>query len=227
MIPPPSTSTPWLYWAAAFIDGEGHFGIQNANPMMTASQNDPELLYRLRSMFGGSVRVKKNAPRQHVWVLCGVPSVGVAMTLYLMMSEKRQREIRRVIERWRSAPHRGLTVFERPVLREDAFFQWCRDNLDDRAVRIIERVRQGETQTAMAPGFALTPGRVHQIVRAALSAYLESLGLPEHPQHWPPLVHGTMSAYVHHHCRCAPCRTTHSWVSNRARREGRARSVAP
>ena len=100
-----------IYWAAGFIEGEGSFaaaGKYRTAPVLSVSQVNPEPLYRLKAIFGGSV----NGPYHHKnpkhepffrWVIGSIAGVEVMMTILPLMSEKRQQQIKRVIEVWREA----------------------------------------------------------------------------------------------------------------------------
>lgn len=121
-----------LGWAAGFLDGEGSF-TYSRGIMVSAEQVDPEPLERLRDMFGGSiyrrgVRVH-TTERDHqynrrptgTWYACGSRAAGIMMTLYPLLSRRRQETIERVLGEWRAAKHRTtlqhLTEEERRVRR--------------------------------------------------------------------------------------------------------------
>lgn len=88
-----------LAWAAGFIDGEGNFSVtrqtkNGGGQRMMAAQKDPELLYRLQEIFGGSVnRYKVPNSYIHYWYVTGTRARGVMLTLYKFMSAKRRAEI--------------------------------------------------------------------------------------------------------------------------------------
>ena len=87
-----------IYWAAGFIEGEGTFYFDKRVASIRVPQVEPEPLERLKRTFGGNSYFRKsyNGPKQHSqWVYrCdGKRGVGLALTLYSLMSEKRKRQI--------------------------------------------------------------------------------------------------------------------------------------
>lgn len=97
-----------LYWAAGFLDGEGHFSwAKGGNGLrVEGSQVGVELLERLQALFGG--RVGKNSKptsvkhnQSHHWYLCSKRAAGLMMTLYPIMSQKRKSEIVRALSTWK------------------------------------------------------------------------------------------------------------------------------
>lgn len=99
-----------LYWAAGFLEGEGTFdGVHKGrNPRVSAWQVQKEPLERLQRTFGGTIRYiqRRNAPVTHqpayAWHLTGVGARGLMMTLYSLMSPKRQVKIGAILGHWRS-----------------------------------------------------------------------------------------------------------------------------
>jgi hypothetical protein len=89
-----------LEWAAGFLDGEGCFirakSSKRGCEMVAAPQKDPELLVRLQSLFGGNLtkRLTKWGYHINVWQVYGSRARGVMMTLFSLLSTKRQTAIR-------------------------------------------------------------------------------------------------------------------------------------
>jgi LAGLIDADG endonuclease len=91
-----------LYWAAGFLDGEGCFSLhQNKYAQIDVPQKDSQLLYKLKNMFGGEVYRRKNG-QIFVWSIYGNYAIGLMMTLYTVMSDKRKIEIGNVISIWKT-----------------------------------------------------------------------------------------------------------------------------
>ncbi len=92
--PKRSPSTTDLHWAAGFIEGEGSFkqGIRERNITVQAKQKDPETLYRLREMFGGSVFLIDSVGIYN-WCISGPYGTGVALTLFSLLSTRRQQQL--------------------------------------------------------------------------------------------------------------------------------------
>jgi hypothetical protein len=91
-----------ITWAAGFVDGEGNFqkGTNgHPTPVIKAVQKNPELLYRLKTLFGGYVYEERETP---YWVASGARAIGIMMTLYGFMSQRRKEQICGVLNDWRS-----------------------------------------------------------------------------------------------------------------------------
>ena len=94
-----------LYWAGGIWEGEGssqraglkkHVGTE----LVSVSQKDPWILERLRALFGGSVARQKR-PNQGVlyrWIITGARARGFLMSIYGIVSPRRQEEIRKVMQ---------------------------------------------------------------------------------------------------------------------------------
>jgi len=93
-----------LYWAAGFLEGEGSF-IAGASEHVYASQVQREPLERLQRMFGGHIRQRtpnSTAFRQQpifAWQISGTRARGVMLTLFTLLSPKRQEQIKKAITR--------------------------------------------------------------------------------------------------------------------------------
>lgn len=98
-----------LEWAAGFLDGEGSFTQNSGSQMVSASQTEtPEIIARLLRLFGGALwhRSKRanrqagiNSRDQLVWYVCGARARGIMLTLYALLSPRRQRQIRAALIR--------------------------------------------------------------------------------------------------------------------------------
>jgi hypothetical protein len=96
-----SPSTTDIHWAAGFLEGEGCFAPNMKGcQQVSAAQVEWDPLVRLVQMFGGSVNSVKRGKTTLkctpalVWRITGARARGVMMTLYPMMSPKRQQKIR-------------------------------------------------------------------------------------------------------------------------------------
>lgn len=95
-----------LHWAAGFLEGEGSFGRGSRHGVyIVAPQVQREPLERLQRLFGGTLRLdaKRRAGRQPIfrWRLFGVRAVGLAFTLYGLMSPRRRAQIATAISHWK------------------------------------------------------------------------------------------------------------------------------
>ncbi len=98
-----------LGWLVGLIEGEGSFCIPykatkgRARAGVTITQKDAEILHRARSILGfGRIGTDGHACMR--WTVVGPRAVGLAMTLYPNMSQKRKAQIRRMLDHWRTAP---------------------------------------------------------------------------------------------------------------------------
>lgn len=106
-----------LYWAAGFMEGEGSFCSQRYLITATAVQVQRQPLERLQALFGGCLRsFRRKAVTgevYHRWELVGRRAAAVAMTLFTLMSPRRQEQIRAALAKWVSVKSRQQLVAER------------------------------------------------------------------------------------------------------------------
>lgn len=91
-----------ISWAAGFIEGEGSFHLTAKGGQVSACQVNPGPLDKLLELFGGSIHTEKRVqnkpnwkPRLN-WRTSGARARGIALTLYPLMSSRRQEQIRRM-----------------------------------------------------------------------------------------------------------------------------------
>ena len=142
-----SMNTTDLYWAAGFLDGEGCFQLGgrpgHLTPRVNGYQNDPELLLRLRGLFGGSV-AQRRGENAHIWTLCGPTAAGVMMTLFSLLSQKRRHRISALLKQWRTFPvRRGVAslVCQRGHLWTEATWMRTGSSGQWRTCRVCARTR--------------------------------------------------------------------------------------
>jgi len=102
-----------LYWAAGFIEGEGSFVALSTTARVSVEQVNQEPVLRLLTLFGGSLRryqkyhnptlYNKQRHPTWTWTATGSRARGIIMTLYSLMSAKRQGQMYRAVAR---GPHR-------------------------------------------------------------------------------------------------------------------------
>lgn len=106
-----------LYWAAGFLEGEGCFSSQRYLVSVSAVQVQRQPLERLRALFGGNIltfeREAVKGRVYHRWQLVGRKAAGVVMTLYTLMSPRRQQQIEAGLALWRSVKSHAQKVAER------------------------------------------------------------------------------------------------------------------
>ena len=93
-----SPTTKELFWAAGFLEGEGSFLPNGQSGMVQACQVEREPLERLQRLFGGRLSARKASNDKHSpyfeWGVSGPRARGLMMTMYSLMSGRRQRQIR-------------------------------------------------------------------------------------------------------------------------------------
>lgn len=99
-----------LYWAAGIIEGEGSFGAygpKKNKPRVSVNMTDEDVIRRLHSVLGvGKVYGPKhygNKPRWDWTVERRAEAVGLMMTLYPLMGQRRREKIRSILSDWRTA----------------------------------------------------------------------------------------------------------------------------
>lgn len=131
-----------LAWTAGFIEGEGNFGQpgkrSTGNGRIYATQKDPECLYRLQRLFGGSVmRRKRPTPFGesdiHDWSCFGAPALGLMLTIYSLMSARRKAQIRAAVQ--------GIQARRAAMLANKKTWRWqCDETGKRRYVDVSDRV---------------------------------------------------------------------------------------
>jgi hypothetical protein len=104
LAPVKSPTTLDIAWAAGIWEGEGSVNYVNngsTTPSFRVSvcQKDPEILYKLRSMFGGSILKPRleGGKTIHVWYLYTSRAHGFMLTLFSFLSTRRRIQIRKAL----------------------------------------------------------------------------------------------------------------------------------
>lgn len=97
-----------LYWAAGYIEGEGCFNIYKTVPSIQVAQVQKQPQERLVSLFGGKLRLEPSRkPKWNPawkWKISNHKAVSIMMTLYPLLSPKRQAKIREILAVWKLSP---------------------------------------------------------------------------------------------------------------------------
>lgn len=88
-----------LHWAAGLLEGEGYFSASKKGAeCVQVAQVNSEPLAKLRKLFGGNIGyapAQSEKSRDYFrWGLGGTRARGVMMTLFPLLSELRQEQIR-------------------------------------------------------------------------------------------------------------------------------------
>jgi len=84
-----------IYWAAGIYEGEGTCNNPKNSEKVAVSQKDTWLLYRLQELFGGAI-YPDHKPCS-VWNLSGARARGFLQTIYMLLSPRRQEQIRKCL----------------------------------------------------------------------------------------------------------------------------------
>lgn len=158
-----------LGWTVGFLEGEGSFSLSGGtpakHPRVQATQVELMPLERLKILFGGGISPKKpsGVGKQlcHSWALTQAPqAVGLMMTIYPLMSPKRQEQIRHCLSIWKATPpnhgekHRNATV------------------TDKDAIHSLKRLLAGETMSKVAKDLHIERTALSQWVGGTKRGYL-------------------------------------------------------
>jgi len=90
-------------WAAGFLEGEGSFA-HARSAVVAAPQIQREPLEQLQRLFGGPIYERRTPKGKiiHVWQIYSRNAAALMMTIYPLMSPKRQEQISKVLQVWRS-----------------------------------------------------------------------------------------------------------------------------
>lgn len=93
-----------IHWLAGFLDGEGYFGTRRSNIVMSVSQKDEWHIRKVQSLIGGKVYHRPDNQGRWYWRMdmTGKAAAGLMMTLYTLMSPRRQERIEQCIAHWKS-----------------------------------------------------------------------------------------------------------------------------
>jgi hypothetical protein len=97
-----------LYWTAGFLGGEGCFTGRYSKCVVKAGQKERWPLDKLERLYGGVVKYRaingKSGTPIWEWHLSSVRAIGLMMTLYKLLSPKRQDRIRQLLGEWSQRP---------------------------------------------------------------------------------------------------------------------------
>jgi len=99
-----------LKWLAGFLEGEGSFiatGPRKGQLRVQANQVQLWPLERCVAIIGGNIcktTGRGKSQPQHLWHINGQRAAGAMMSLYILMSPRRQEQIRKALKAWRARP---------------------------------------------------------------------------------------------------------------------------
>lgn len=103
-----SPSTHDIAWAAGIYEGEGTCGAHRTSSRSvrfhaSVSQKNPEILLRLKALFGGGVyQFRSGAKRtvMHNWQVNRARALGFLFTIYPFLSQRRREQFRAAREKY-------------------------------------------------------------------------------------------------------------------------------
>ncbi len=113
-----------LGWAAGFLEGEGSFTAVSAgrradgrprasfNVSVNAGQVNLEPLHRLQKLFGGHIYRHNMHTGNPIWrwQIYGKAAIGIMLTVWTMMSERRRQQIENAVTKWKGAAPVGNPI---------------------------------------------------------------------------------------------------------------------
>lgn len=97
-----------IYWLAGFYEGEGTAHAHKTNGGFLSAvitQKSLEPIERCLRLWGGRIyNVNNYDPNRHYsqWILSGSRAAGVLMTIYPLLTKRRQGQIAKALHTWRS-----------------------------------------------------------------------------------------------------------------------------
>jgi hypothetical protein len=137
-----------IAWSAGIYEGEGHCRRRKSQSgMASVVQKDPEILYRLRDWFGGSIRLAsaKTVPQDrwcYAWNICGDRCRAFLAVIYPYLSARRKAQVDAI----------EALAFLNGAAPDGMSFQEIRNALAERAAALLsadpKRVRKTELAKA-------------------------------------------------------------------------------
>jgi hypothetical protein len=79
-----------IAWLAGIYEGEGSC----ARSLITVTQKDRWLLYKLKGLFGGSINDPYGTKSASTWIIYGKEAKRLAIKIYPMLSPRRQEQLK-------------------------------------------------------------------------------------------------------------------------------------
>ena len=131
-----------LQWTAGFLDAEGSVGYYGRALRISCAQKDPELLQKLKRLWGGRLHYREqHGFSVHVWQLSNKEQVtGLLLTLYPLMSQKRQEEIHKALLTWKGKTWPMLTCKRgHPWTSENTYHHQLKNGTVNKSCAICRR----------------------------------------------------------------------------------------
>lgn len=144
-----------IAWAAGFLEGEGSFIFKRgllthkASAIVDAVQVNMEPLLRLRNIFNlGHIYLhsknKWSKQATHSWKVYGKDAIQIMMTIYPLMSERRQNSIKYAILEWKKSPlankDKTQCLHGHGYTKENTYYTKTKRNTPRRICKICHRI---------------------------------------------------------------------------------------
>ncbi len=101
-----------IAWATGLYEGEGSCGNASGTAGVAICQKDHWILYRMKTLFGGSIRHRDAHKTSNIvtkvgtlsyprniseWYMSGTRARGFLMTIYKFLSPRRQEQVRKAL----------------------------------------------------------------------------------------------------------------------------------
>lgn len=83
-----------IYWATGIYEGEGTCSKGNRSVQLFICQKDIWILNKLKTLFGGNIGKSNHC---HQWHIHGARARGFLMTIYCLLSPRRQEQVRKAL----------------------------------------------------------------------------------------------------------------------------------
>lgn len=96
-----------IHWLAGYLDGEACFLMNRGQPRITVGAIDSDLIYKCQRLIGGPVwgpKIYAGKQPEWRWCITGSRAIGTMMTLFSLMSQRRQWQIAKVWKEWKERP---------------------------------------------------------------------------------------------------------------------------
>lgn len=103
-----------IAWLAGLLEGEGSFGDSKGSPTIQLQITDRDIATRAAALMSVKVRAPWQPKGKRVnggsfcpvysVVACGTRAIGLMMTLYSVLGERRRERVKGVLARWRASP---------------------------------------------------------------------------------------------------------------------------
>lgn len=103
-----------IAWVAGILEGEGYFGYSGNTPRITVGMTDEDTIDKVSNIIGGSryteipKDIRTNNKTVFLAAVAGDTAIQWMMTIYSLMSSRRQAKIREILWNWSNKNTTGI-----------------------------------------------------------------------------------------------------------------------